>query len=79
MISQMFLHMCCATLDASPVQFPAVLANTLVSYFTRQEVEPNFGSADFGYVFVIVNVSIVSIIVFYFILFVILQDRKQTT
>ena len=77
MRSQMFLHVGCATLDAPPEQFPAMLANTLISNFTGQEVEPNFGSTEIGYVFVIVNVSIVSVIVFYFILF--LQDRKEMT
>ena len=74
MRSQMFFHVCCATLDAPPEQFPAMFANTLVFNFTGQEVKPNFGSSDIGYVLVIVNVSIVSVIVFYFILF--LQDRK---
>ena len=76
MRSQMFLHVGCATLAAPSEQFPAMLANTLVGNFIGQEVEPNFGSTEIGYVFVIVNVSIVSVIVFYFILFVILQDRK---
>ena len=78
MRSQMFLHVGCATLDAPPEQFPAMLANTLISNFTGQEVEPNFGSTEIGYVFVIVvNMRTnVSIILFYFILFVILQDRK---
>ena len=74
MRSQMFLHVGCATLDAPPEQFPAMLANTLISNFTGQEVKPDFGSSDIGYVLVIVNVSIISVIVFYFILF--LQDRK---
>ena len=74
MRSQMFLHVGCATLDAPPEQFPAMLANTLISNFTGQEVQPNFGSTEIGYVFVIVvNMRTnVSIILFYFILFVIL-------
>ena len=76
MRSQMFLHVGCATFDPPSEQFSAMLANTLVGNFIGQEVEPNFGSTEIGYVFVIVNVSIVSVIVFYFILFVILQDRK---
>ena len=73
MRSQMFLHVGCATLDAPPEQFPAMLANTLVGNFIGQEVEPNFGSTEIGYVLVIVNVSIASIIVIYFMF---LQDRK---
>ena len=73
MRSQMFLHVGCATLDAPPEQFPAMLANTLISNFTGQEVKPDFGSSDIGYVLVIVNVSIASIIVIYFMF---LQDRK---
>ena len=73
MRSQMFLHVCRATLAAPSEQFPAMLANTLISNFTGQEVEPNFGSAEIGYVFVIVNVSIASIVVIFFMF---LQDRK---
>ena len=73
MWSQMFLHVCCATLAAPSEQFPAMLANTLVGNFIGQEVEPNFGSTEIGNVLVIVNVSIASIIVIYFMF---LQDRK---
>ena len=77
MRSQMFLHVGCATFDPPSEQFPAMLANALISNFTGQEVQPNFGSTEIGYVFVIVvNMTNVSIILFYFILFVILQDRK---
>ena len=77
MRSQMFLHVGCATFDPPSEQFSAMLANTLVGNFIGQEVEPNFGSTEIGYVFVIVvNMTNVSIILFYFILFVILQDRK---
>ena len=78
MRSQMFLHVGCATFDPPSEQFPAMLANALISNFTGQEVQPNFGSTEIGYVFVIVvNMRTnVSIILFYFILFVILQDRK---
>ena len=77
MRSQMFLHVGCATFDPPSEQFPAMLANALISNFTGQEVQPNFGSTEIGYVFVIVvNMTNVSIVLFYFILFVILQDRK---